>query len=627
MHRRHHPTSLSIAAIVSFLALPAATALADAPPSPPFVAGQTDFGGAPTLASSGSQGVPSSLAGVDLSTGEAKASFSFNLPTARGDAQATLGLTYSSAAGVGFAGMGWTLDLPAIERRGAAGAPRFDSDVLGTLSPDQSADRYVFGGLPLVPICTLVDGGICINRQIDPQEAFPVGLAGWTYFRAEIDNGERFFYSPTGLTWIVQNKHGVTSTFGALAEPVVSGATAIERGHDPLAPMPPGGPVVLTAPLYPVYRWNLAKQSDGSGNAVYYAWSHLQVDPVSGVDPTLDQGREYLTDIYDTSGSGSGVLNGGSSVASFAHHVHLQWNVDGGSSTFLAQSPSWQTPPAWFLDHLDVTSSPFSGGVRQLVRRYWLHYGAFGTNFSAIQLAEVDLEGTCNAWAENSAGLLPRSTGCPRLPALAMTYTASRPALTATHLLYPYLGSNVSQPPYYLVDYKGVAVPSIIDNTGLNIIPNPNNQGTLAATPSDLLPGVGVSRFALGDWLSDGQVDWIWLNIAPSDQPANANQYEVYSHVGTGWMGTGPFALPDYLDQPSLAPHGFQPDFQTGRAMDVDGDGLTPTTRTTRPTARSVRPSTGRTACSAPFRITSFPRARTGRRSRRRTTRPGTRPE
>ena len=581
MTLRHRLTLAALAALV--LLTPRATR-ADSPPAPPFVAGQTDFGGAPTLATSSTQGVPASLATVDLSTGEARASFAFALPTARGEAQPTLSLSYSSAAGVGFAGMGWTMSLPAIERRGAAGAPRFDSDVLGA-SPDQSSDRYVFDGLPLVPICTLTEGGGCRAAGLATDESLPDSLAGWTYFRGEIDDGQRFFYSADGRTWIVQTKRGVTLTFGVIADPLAGGAAAIERGHDPLAPAAPGGTSALTAPLFPVYRWNLAKQTDASGNAVYYGWSHLQVDPTSGVDPILDQGREYLTDIFDTlaPGYGPGIAGSSPNTVPFAHHVHLRWNQDGGLASFLAQSPSWQTPPAFFLDHVDVTSSPLSGGVRQLVRRYWLHYGSFGTDFSASQLGEIDLEGTCNALTENASGLLPDNTGCPRLPALAMTYTASQPVLTKGAIgfgqLRPYLGSSIQQPPYYLVDSTGVSIPSLIYGNGLTIVPNPSNQGgSLAATAADLLPApAAVSRFALGDWLSDGQVDWLWFNVSPSDQTTNANLFEVYTSAGPGApsnvMGLGPFPLPNYLAQNSA--HGFQPDFQTGRAMDVDGDGLT----------------------------------------------------
>ncbi|HEY3816930.1 MAG TPA: RHS repeat-associated core domain-containing protein [Polyangiaceae bacterium] len=575
---------LALAALSSFIVLAPRAARADAPPPPPFVAGQTDFGGSPTLAKSSTQGVPASLATVDLSTGEARAGFSFDLPTARGAAQPALSLSYSSAAGVGFAGMGWTLNLPTIERRGAAGAPRFDSDVLGT-SPDQSSDRYVFDGLPLVPICTLAEGGACRAAGLASDESFPDSLAGWTYFRGEIDDGQRFFYSPDGQTWVVQTKPGVTATFGVITDTLAGGAIAVERGHEPLAPTSIGGTSALTAPLYPVYRWNLAKQTDASGNAVYYGWSHLQVDPTSGVDPTLDQGREYLTDIYDTLAPGvvGGISGPSAGAAPFAHHVHLRWNLDGGLPSFLAQSPSWQTPPAFFLDHVDVTSSPLSGGTRQLVRRYWLHYGAFGTDFSASQLAEIDLEGTCNGLAENASGLLPNSTGCPRLPALALTYTASQPTLTAGGAgtwtqVTPYR-PYTPQPPYYLVDSTGISIPGLISATGVTLVPNPNGQGgPLAATAADLLPSAGgPSRFALGDWLGDGQVEWLWFNIGPSDQPTNANMYEVYTSAGStspfGLVGLGPFNLPDYLAQ--NMPHGFEPDFQTGRAMDIDGDGLT----------------------------------------------------
>jgi hypothetical protein len=118
----------------------------------------------------------------------------------------------------------------------------------------------------------LAGGGTCLQRGAADNESFPDALGGWTYFRAEIDDGQRYFYSPDGQTWVVQTKRGVTLTFGVIPDALAGGDRAVERGHDPLTPTYPAGTSALTAPLNPVYRWNLAKQTDASGNAVYYGW-------------------------------------------------------------------------------------------------------------------------------------------------------------------------------------------------------------------------------------------------------------------------------------------------------------------------------------------------------------------
>lgn len=140
---------VSLVTMTTFLAgmLPVRGAHANIGPFPPI---QQGTGGGPTLASPTPQaGSSDALATVDLSTGAATSSFAFRLPVARGQAQPSLSLLYSSSSGVGLAGVGWTLDLPSIERRGSSGMPRFDNDVLGH---DRLSDKYFFGGEPLVPI-------------------------------------------------------------------------------------------------------------------------------------------------------------------------------------------------------------------------------------------------------------------------------------------------------------------------------------------------------------------------------------------------------------------------------------------------------------------------------------------
>src|SRR5690606_32088499 len=104
---------------------------------------------------------------AQLSTGIATFSVPLALPNGRGKAQPSLGLPYSSAAGHGVTGVGWSLGVPFTARQTDKGIPKYE---------DRSAfhheqDRFVFnGGQELVPICT-VDANLgCAGALINVPE-------------------------------------------------------------------------------------------------------------------------------------------------------------------------------------------------------------------------------------------------------------------------------------------------------------------------------------------------------------------------------------------------------------------------------------------------------------------------
>ncbi len=63
---------------------------------------------------------------AQLSTGIATFSVPFALPAARGGAQPSLGLSYSSSGGNGVAGQGWSVGVPFIARQTDRGLPTYD---------------------------------------------------------------------------------------------------------------------------------------------------------------------------------------------------------------------------------------------------------------------------------------------------------------------------------------------------------------------------------------------------------------------------------------------------------------------------------------------------------------------
>ncbi|MBL8610507.1 MAG: VCBS repeat-containing protein, partial [Myxococcales bacterium] len=262
---------------------------------------------------------------------------------ARGVAQPSLSLTYSSRAGSREAGMGWGLSLPTIERQPLSGWPSFDD---GEGHDPAVKDRFAFDGKPLVFLCTV--GVSC--PQNDPTEAagatwsFPSWATGAQYFRLQVDGmGARFFFFPGEHRWRVQLRGGTEMQLGYPT--TLAGAT---------------GPAVdAEANGTKVARYKIARLVDAWGNAAVYRWQNMGA-----------RGLSYLTDIFDTSDVGSpGDLD------AYAHHVQLDWEP----------APAGYT--AWTAAHVDrgamdmrlrrvgVSAAPWSGATaREVVRLYKLEY-------------------------------------------------------------------------------------------------------------------------------------------------------------------------------------------------------------------------------------------------------------
>jgi RHS repeat-associated protein len=422
----------------SFLAtfLPARTSRASdddsVAPVPIGTGGPSSLGG--PLPSSNS---PDGLATVDLSTGAAKSEYTFTLPPARGDAQPSLGLRYSSANGTGFAGEGWTLNVPSITRRGRAGIPRFQDDVVthtSSLTEDLGTDDYLIDGQLLIPIATS-DGN---SGSLQSGENWPAFTQNgtWIYFRREIDDGVRYFFLTNGFQWVAQTKSGHTLTFGI---PCFTGCAmssgSIEYADATTTNALSGGP---PAALPGVYRWNLVRDADASGNTVYYVWDD-QHSLFSATTTTA--GTQYLTDIYDTLAPGATA-----DPTQFEHHVHLTWGLAqypgglpaGGAPATIpyANSPIWAAVPFAQLQTVDVTSAPWaSTGPRKLVREYQLLYTLNDTQ-TRQYLTTITMIGTCSRPAgpgipvdrtpvedPTTGRISPASVqGCPALPSTTYSY-------------------------------------------------------------------------------------------------------------------------------------------------------------------------------------------------------------
>ena len=361
---------------------------------------------------------------AQLSTGIATFSVPFALPSARGKAQPSLGLSYSSAGGFGVAGTGWSVGAPFIARQTDRGVPSYDDR--GLFHPNQ--DRFVFnGGQELVPICVVGAGLSCpgaipasavdppdpvTGTQLVPEgEVMPDWSQGWMYFRPRVEGSFlRFFFSPDKRTWRVQSKSGVTMELGVPLNET-SYEEGLERNPDNLDE---------------IYRWCITRQYDTYGNA----------NPASGT-PTpsnvvayryfQEGGMAYLSDIFDTPPAQGAET---APLEDYAHHTRLAYEprTDPTSS----YRSGWRIEQNLRLERVDVTSKTFAvmDPARRMVRRYHLEYDA---DYHASLLTSVQVEGRCSGGSEEAAHqedgfqTLPEVTSCPRLPPMTFGYSHVEP--------------------------------------------------------------------------------------------------------------------------------------------------------------------------------------------------------
>jgi RHS repeat-associated protein len=340
---------------------------------------------------------------MQLSTGVGTFSVPIAIPAARGGAQPSLSLSYSSSSGWGIAGTGWDIGVPFIARQTDRGIPGYDD------RPDFhfGQDRFVFnGGQELVPICTVTGASRTCDGAL-PTEEMPVWSRGSQYFRARVEGSFlRFFWSSDHSTWRVQDKSGVTMELGVPLD-----GSGYRGGLE-------------TNPENPneIYRWNLVRQYDTQGDA----------NPASGNPQPFnvvvyrylqDGGASYLSDVYDTTPELSPTT---SDLKKFAHHARLIYEERPDPTT--SYRSGWLVERKMRLARIDVTSKTHKHGTmpnRRQLRRYHFTYDEEGT---VSLLAAIELEGRCST-NEDGEELLERGDGtlatsnCPRLPPMKFGYT------------------------------------------------------------------------------------------------------------------------------------------------------------------------------------------------------------
>lgn len=128
--------------------------------------------------------------GADLHTGTGNFSVPIAVPAGRNGLQPELSIAFSTGAGNGPFGLGWTLSIPGVTRLSSKGIPRYRDD------DPQTQDTFVLSGAEDL-VETTDDNGLVLFK---PRTE---GLFARIEHRR--DNTDH---------WIVQTKDGLTSVYG-----------------------------------------------------------------------------------------------------------------------------------------------------------------------------------------------------------------------------------------------------------------------------------------------------------------------------------------------------------------------------------------------------------------------------
>ncbi len=505
---------------------------------------------------------------MQLSTGTPGYSIPLALHAARGRAQPSLALTYSAGAGAGIAGVGWALGTSAIVRQTDRGTPTYDDR--SAWHPGQ--DRFAFGGMELVPICT-VSGTSCTGALAG--ESMPDWANGWQYFRARVEGSFfRFFWSPDHQSWRVQAKNGTEMELGVPLD---------GSGYDGALERNPDKPSE-------VFGWHLVRQHDSQLSATS---PRLPVNTVVYRYAT-DDAVVYPTDIFDTSPASNPTTT---DLKTYAHHTTIAYEQR--PDVAVSYRSGYPSRLRWRVSGVDVASKPFVGGpaaARELVRRYHLTYDR---SAHRSLLTGVALEGRCStAVAEGPDERLP-STTCPRLPAVSFDYqhveSSSSPPRDSAGLAFEPFDKTVrtlaASPPHSLdesdvglVDVNGDGLPDVLATKPglytakhglyLNGVDGKLGFGqltTMSVTPAGDVTDASVLALhsptvAALDLDSDGIVNLVHM--------PQAKRYGVFSVAPDGaggyqWKGR---------DVSTASQQSVKIDFTRNasnvRVMDVNGDGL-----------------------------------------------------
>ncbi len=306
-----------------------------------------------------------------------------------------LSLQYSGGGGPSVVGVGWSLGLPTIERRGlASGPPR--------------STRPTATTLPAVAWSNSATCQARLHRRRPLDSDAPLGV--------------RLHALPTGRRRLLRSLVSIERR-RALARAAAFGRDMGARSTQ---------------------RWRQCRSL--RGYRLFQEWCRVSLEAGAAVRGirVRDDGEERhslswrhdtaapydvstLRDVYYTP-----PVTGSVTDASFAHHIHLVYDPSSAqrTRTKLVDVPTWLREPEKVLRRIEIASSRL-GSTREQVRRYYLTYSY--AILDRAYLTNVVLEGRCTPNAAESpvdeggstVWTLPTSAGsCPKyLPGTTYGYS------------------------------------------------------------------------------------------------------------------------------------------------------------------------------------------------------------
>ena len=279
--------------------------------------------------------------------GDNRLSYPIEVPPGRLSMQPNLAVTYDSAAGNGWLGVGWNLATPTITIDTRFGVPRYDAA--------NETETYLLNGEQLTPVA---NRGPAVPRTAE--KVFHARIEG--NFARIIRHGD----SPTNYTWEVVDKAGTHSYFGALP-----GATGPEAG------------ATLADGRGDVFLWALREVQDAHGNFMRYSYATVYDAAVAPGPDGNEPGRNLYPKTITYTGSGN---TEGRYAVTFVRDRELGEPLR--ADVAMDARGGFKRVAADRLRHIDVTVD------NTLIRRYDLTYttGAFAKTLLA-SIAQTDDQG------------------------------------------------------------------------------------------------------------------------------------------------------------------------------------------------------------------------------------------
>jgi len=422
------------------------------------------------------------------SEGDARLSYPIDLPDGRQGMAPDLGLSYSSAAGNGWLGVGWDLSVPSVGIDTRWGVPRYDAG--------NETETYVVGSAQLTPVA---NRGTPLARTAE--KAFHSRVEGG--FNAIVRHGSL----PTNYWWEVTDKDGTRSFYGGDPEtgPVAAARLADDAGN--------------------IFRWALRESRDLHGNAVRYDYQTVTDNGVAG--GTVAGRQLYLRTIdYTRKGATAGpytvTFYRDSEQSGYTRRSDVVIDARGGFKMVTAELLSkiqvaFQGQPVRSYD-LAYTTGAFGKKLLASVTQRGANNTALGTHTFSYYDDIRDSAGNYNAfapavnWTVGADGVDAGLLGHGKASALSGSLSTS----TGGHL---YAGFNPTKPLKYgsaggkvgfthtstdgqlaLVDLNGDDLPDKVFKSGNGISVRFNTSGpdgstdfgSPVATPT--LPGIAKEK-------------------------------------------------------------------------------------------------------------------------------------